>query len=191
MPDRTRHCALRESPRPPGIAERRLSLSGTLVAKEMVRMAETEPETRSYISWHRPPSSASPPWWSGNILTPRARRRDRRGRGLAVVHPGRDHRRNPGLFLCQTRRPLSLGGGAAGIRAARLRRRALHRHHGMDDLLGEHHRHRDGGRIVWQLRQRHVRQRERGLGQSVRGSDRARHDGVNIVGSRSLPAPRA
>ena len=134
-------------------------------------MAETEPETRSYISWPQAAFIGVAAMVGAGIFSLL---------GAAGESPGpRSGCRSPlagiiaaiqGYSFAKLGAHYPLGGRAAGIRAARLRRRALHRHHGMDDVLGEHHRHRDGGRLVRQLRQRHVRQREQGLGQSVRSS---------------------
>ena len=155
-------------------------------------MAGTESETRSFISWPQAAFIGVAAMVGAGIFSLLGAAGEVAGTAvwlsfaLAGIIAGIQ-----GYSFAKLGARYPVGGRAAGIRPAGLRRRPLHRHRGMDDVLGEHHRHRDGGRLLRQLRQRHVRQRERGVGQSVAALIVLIMMGVNVIGSRLLPARRA
>ena len=74
--------------------------------------------------------------------------------------------------------------GVGSMVGAGIRPQPYHRRYRLDDVLREHHRHGDGGRIVWQLRQRDVHWRRPDMAQGLRGpcrsgNERRKHRGID------------
>ena len=110
----------------------------------------------------------------------RAAGRCRRGGGLGRLDlvPDRGWRRRPaGLLVRQVRGPVPLGRRVPGVRRPGMGRGPLHGRTRVVAARGQRDHHRDGRRLLRQLRQRcPVRQRR--LGEAAGGADPARDGGA-------------